>query len=102
MELIYRLILSRAGDKTLHHVFWQRNKLLSVLYSKLFKILPISVTLNHQWWVSPVPSDTAGMPLPGPLTPGDHNVDYDDYYYDYYYYYHDHQRQCQALRREFM
>ena len=61
----------------------------------------------------PIPSDTAGMPLPGPLTPGDHNVHYDDddYYDDYYhddyyhdddYYYDDHQRQCQALRREFM
>ena len=33
------------------------------------------------------------MPLPGPLTPGDHNVHYDDddYYDDYYHddYYHD-------------
>ena len=61
--------------------------------------------------MSPILSDTAGMPLEGPLTPGDHNVDYDDddYYHDddyddYYddYYYDDHQRQCQALRREFM
>ena len=68
-------------------------------YIQLLKITP------------PIPSDTAGMPLPGPLTPGDHNVDYyDDYYHDFYYhdyyyddyYHHDHQRQCQALRREFM